>query len=80
MDDEDKFEGDVSRRRPKRSAEASSMYCPPSAVSSERVAARARAAWFNVCEDRANFTNKLNRFRTCAFHIPFASQSCASAA
>jgi cellulose synthase/poly-beta-1,6-N-acetylglucosamine synthase-like glycosyltransferase len=35
---------------------------------------------FNVCEDRTNFANKLNRFRTSAFHIPFASQSCASAA
>jgi DNA polymerase-3 subunit epsilon len=28
----------------------------------------------NVCEDRSNFANKLNRFRTSAFHIPFVSQ------
>ena len=35
---------------------------------------------YNVSEDRANFANKLNRFRTHAFHIPFVSHSCASAA
>jgi len=35
---------------------------------------------YNVCEDRAIFANKLNCFRTSAFHIPFVSQSCASAA
>ncbi|MGD9967832.1 MAG: glycosyltransferase [Hyphomonadaceae bacterium] len=34
---------------------------------------------FKQSEDRANFANKLNRFRTSAFHIPFVSQSCASA-
>ncbi|MEZ5962185.1 MAG: DUF3363 domain-containing protein [Hyphomonadaceae bacterium] len=54
MDDEDKFEGDVSRRRPKRSAEAGSMFRPPSAVSSKRVAARARAAWFNRTRGAGN--------------------------
>lgn len=35
---------------------------------------------FNVSEDRANFANKLNRFRAHAFHIPFVSHSYASAA
>jgi cellulose synthase/poly-beta-1,6-N-acetylglucosamine synthase-like glycosyltransferase len=35
---------------------------------------------YNVSDDHANFANKLNRFRTSAFDIPFASQSCASAA
>lgn len=35
---------------------------------------------YNVSDDRANFANKLNRFRTSSFHIPFVSQSCASAA
>lgn len=35
---------------------------------------------FNVCEDRSNFASKLNRFRTSPFHIPFVSQSRASAA
>ncbi|MEZ5958791.1 MAG: glycosyltransferase [Hyphomonadaceae bacterium] len=39
-------------------------------------------AWdpFNVSEDRANFANKLNRFRERASHVPFVSHSCASAA
>lgn len=43
---------------------------------------RAVGGWdpYNVSEDRANFASKLNRFRTSAFHIPFVSQSCASAA
>lgn len=35
---------------------------------------------YNVCEDRSNFASKLNRFRTSPFHIPFVSQSYASAA
>jgi cellulose synthase/poly-beta-1,6-N-acetylglucosamine synthase-like glycosyltransferase len=35
---------------------------------------------YNVSEDRSNFASKLKRFRTSAFHIPFVSQSCASAA
>lgn len=45
-------------------------------------ALRAAGGWdpFNVCEDRRNFASKLNRFRTRTFHIPFVSQSCASAA
>jgi len=45
-------------------------------------ALRAVGGWdpFNVSDDRANFANKLKRFRTSAFHIPFVSQSCASAA
>lgn len=45
-------------------------------------ALRASGAWDpnNVSEDRANFANKLNRFRTHAFHIPFVSHSCVSAA
>ncbi len=45
-------------------------------------ALRATGGWdaFNVSEDRANFANKLNRFRTRTFHIPFVSHSCASAA
>ncbi len=45
-------------------------------------ALRAAGGWdpYNVCEDRSNFASKLNRFRTTAFHIPFVSQSCASAA
>ena len=47
MDDEDKFEGDVSRRRAKHTPDTGSMFRPPSAVSSKRVAARARAAWYN---------------------------------
>jgi cellulose synthase/poly-beta-1,6-N-acetylglucosamine synthase-like glycosyltransferase len=34
----------------------------------------------NVSEDRANFANKLNRFRTRASRVPFVSHSCASAA
>ncbi|MGQ0532572.1 MAG: hypothetical protein ACT4OF_07765 [Caulobacteraceae bacterium] len=54
MDDEDKFEGDVSRRRAKRTAEAGSMFRPPSAVSSKRVAARARAAWFDRSRGAGN--------------------------
>lgn len=43
---------------------------------------RASGGWdpYNVSEDRAIFASKLNRFRTRAFHIPFVSQSCASAA
>lgn len=48
-----------------------------------RVAAlRTCGGWdpFNVSEDRSNFASKLNRFRTSGFHIPFVSQSCASAA
>ncbi|MGD9981143.1 MAG: glycosyltransferase [Hyphomonadaceae bacterium] len=42
---------------------------------------RATGGWdpYKQSEDRANFANKLNRFRTSAFHIPFVSQSCASA-
>lgn len=47
MDDEDKLEGDVSRRRAKRTPDSGSMFRPPSAASSNRVAARSRAAWFN---------------------------------
>ncbi|HYD88281.1 MAG TPA: DUF3363 domain-containing protein [Vitreimonas sp.] len=47
MDHEDRFEGDVSRQRAKRTPEFASLFRPPSAVSSKRVAARARAAWFN---------------------------------
>lgn len=45
-------------------------------------ALRAGRGWdpFNVCEDRSNFASKLNRFRTSPFHIPFVSQSYASAA
>lgn len=45
-------------------------------------ALRSVGGWdsFNVSEDRSNFANELNRFRTSAFHIPFVSQSCASAA
>jgi cellulose synthase/poly-beta-1,6-N-acetylglucosamine synthase-like glycosyltransferase len=45
-------------------------------------ALRAVGGWdpFNVSEDRSNFASKLNRFRTSPFHIPFVSQSCASAA
>jgi len=45
-------------------------------------ALRRAGGWdpYNVYEDRSNFANKLNRFRTSAFRIPFASQSCASAA
>jgi len=44
-------------------------------------ALRAAGGWdsYNVSEDRANFANKLNRFRTRAAHIPFVSHSCASA-
>jgi type IV secretory pathway VirD2 relaxase len=46
-DNEDLFEGDVSRRRPGRASDSASLFRPPSAVSSKRVAARQRAAWFN---------------------------------
>lgn len=35
---------------------------------------------YNVSEVRSNFASKLNGFRTSAFHIPFVSQSYASAA
>lgn len=43
---------------------------------------RASGGWdpYNVSDDRVIFANKLNRFRTRAFHIPFVSQSYASAA
>jgi len=47
MDDEDKLEGDISRRRASRTLDSKAMFRPPSAVSSKRVASRARAAWFN---------------------------------
>ena len=47
MDDEDRFEGDVSRRRAKHTPDTGSIFRPPSAASSKRVAARARAAWYN---------------------------------
>ena len=47
MDDEDKFEGDVSRRRAKHTPHTGSIFRPPSAASSKRVSARARAAWYN---------------------------------
>jgi cellulose synthase/poly-beta-1,6-N-acetylglucosamine synthase-like glycosyltransferase len=45
-------------------------------------ALRAAHGWdsYNVSEDRAIFASKLNRFRRRAFHIPFVSQSSASAA
>ena len=47
MDDEDKFEGDVSRRRAKRTPDSGSIFRPPSAAGSKRVAKRARTAWYN---------------------------------
>ncbi len=47
MDDEDKLEGDISRRRAPRTPDSKSMFRPPSAASSKRVTDRARAAWFN---------------------------------
>ena len=46
-DTEDLFEGDVGKRRPRASQDGASIFRPPSAVSSKRVAARQRAAWFN---------------------------------
>jgi hypothetical protein len=47
MDDEDKFEGDVSRRRAKRTPDTGSIFRSAIRRSSKRVAARARAAWYN---------------------------------
>jgi type IV secretory pathway VirD2 relaxase len=46
-DNDDLFEGDVSRRWPQSSTERAPLFRPPSAASSKRVAARKRAAWFN---------------------------------
>jgi type IV secretory pathway VirD2 relaxase len=46
-DNEDRFEGDVGKRRPRASHQGASLFRPPSAVSSKRVAARQRAAWFS---------------------------------
>ncbi len=46
-DKEDRLDGDVSRRRPRGGADGASLYRPPSAASSKRVAARERAARFN---------------------------------
>jgi type IV secretory pathway VirD2 relaxase len=46
-DTEDRFEGDVGKRRARSSQDNASLFRPPSAVSSKRVASRQRAAWFN---------------------------------
>jgi type IV secretory pathway VirD2 relaxase len=46
-DDGDLFEGDVSRRRARSASDNASLFRPPSATSSKRVAARQRMAWFN---------------------------------
>ena len=46
-DNEDLFEGDVGKRRPRSSQNNASLFRPPSAVNSKRVAKRQRAAWYN---------------------------------
>jgi type IV secretory pathway VirD2 relaxase len=46
-DTEDLLEGDVGKHRPRSSQDSASLFRPPSAASSKRVAARQRAAWFN---------------------------------
>jgi type IV secretory pathway VirD2 relaxase len=46
-DNEDLFEGDVGKRRPRSSSGNASPFHPPSAVGSKRTASRQRAAWYN---------------------------------
>jgi type IV secretory pathway VirD2 relaxase len=46
-DSEDLIEGEVGKRRPRASQDSGSLFRPPSAASSKRVASRQRAAWFN---------------------------------
>ncbi|MFT3728627.1 MAG: DUF3363 domain-containing protein [Terricaulis sp.] len=46
-DNEDLFEGDVGKLRPRSSRDGTSLFRPPSAVRSKRVAGRQRAAWYN---------------------------------
>ena len=53
-DNEDLFEGDVGRRRPRSSQDSASLFRPPSAVSSKRVAKRQRAAWYNRARGAPN--------------------------
>jgi len=53
-DNEDLFQGDVGKRRPRSSQDKASLFRPPSAAGSKRLASRQRAAWYNRARGAPN--------------------------